>query len=923
MIKKGLLALGIGLITSLAWAQPAKKILTFDDILKWNRITEKAISENGKWLVYKSEPWKGDPILHVVEVNGEQKWQFRGGEAPYISPKGKYVIFTLQPLQERVRSWKLAGKIPANEPQSEAVILNTETGTADTIANLHEIVFPKNWNNWVAILHKKNETTSDSLAEQTEKKDFELILKDLTNKETVILQRIKKLAFAPSASQLAFVMSGNENPLNKEGLFMMNLKDRKQTVIFEGKGDFPQITWSEDNKQLAFLSNADSDKDLMDLYLWKNDRCTKVVTSKSKGIPESWELSRNAALSFSPSGKRLFFGIAPKLTPKDSLVLDEEIPQLDVWHWNEPTLHSEQLNSREQDLKKSYKAVYHTDKKNIIQLEQQKHTGFALIQDGDAPYALAWSHMPYAVQIMWEGFPVHNDIFLIDMVSGQSSHIIEDVRATPAVSPAGKYLYWFNAIDTTYNTYELSSGKIRVISTPDQIPTADEINDVPNPPYPYGVAGWLQDDEALLIYDRYDIWRVAPNGSESPENITKNGRKTNTVYRLVTYDFQEADTKGLKEKHAYLLHGHNDQTRYDGYFQFNLQKTDLPEKLKMGPYQLNHPVKAKEADVFVFTEENFVQFPDLQVATNNFATATQISNVNPQQADFKWGTIELYTWYSTDGKKLQGLLAKPANFDRTKKYPMIVNFYEKSSQRLYNHRIPEAHRSTIDYHYYTSNGYVVFNPDVYYDEGYPGEDAVQCVLPGVTALIGEGFIDSDHIAAQGHSWGGYQVAHLATQTNIFAAIESGAPVVNMFSAYGGIRLWTGRNRSFQYEHTQSRIGKNIWEAPLRYLDNSPLFWADKIKTPILIMHNYNDGAVPFSQGVEFFIALRRLQKPAWLLNYNEADHWPTQVRDKYDFQIRMAQFFDHYLKGKPMPRWMQEGIPATQKGRNLGLELMK
>jgi dipeptidyl aminopeptidase/acylaminoacyl peptidase len=180
-------------------------------------------------------------------------------------------------------------------------------------------------------------------------------------------------------------------------------------------------------------------------------------------------------------------------------------------------------------------------------------------------------------------------------------------------------------------------------------------------------------------------------------------------------------------------------------------------------------------------------------------------------------------------------------------------------------------------------------------------------------LIDLGFVDEKHIGAQGHSWGGYQVAYLATRTNLFAAIESGAPVVNMISVYGGIRWTSGLNRSFQYEHSQSRIGKSIWESPLRYIENSPVFTLDKIQTPILIMHNDDDGAVPWYQGIEFFTGLRRLQKPAWLLNYNEADHWPTKLRDKEDFQIRLAQFFDHYLKEKPMPDWMQKGIPAVEK----------
>jgi dipeptidyl aminopeptidase/acylaminoacyl peptidase len=297
----------------------------------------------------------------------------------------------------------------------------------------------------------------------------------------------------------------------------------------------------------------------------------------------------------------------------------------------------------------------------------------------------------------------------------------------------------------------------------------------------------------------------------------------------------------------------------------------------------------------------------------SFKKQVQISNVAPQQKDFLWGTAELVSWTSLDGLKLEGTLHKPENFDPTKKYPMIVNFYEKSSQGLLNYRMPEMGRSTIDYHYYTSNGYLVFNPDIYYKEGYPGEDAFNCVMPGVTMLIETGFVDEEHIGAQGHSWGGYQVAYLATRTNLFAAIESGAPVVNMFSAYGGIRWTSGLNRSFQYEHTQSRIGKSIWESPLRYIENSPIFTLDKIQTPILIMHNDDDGAVPWYQGIEFFVGLRRLQKPAWLLNYNEADHWPTKLRDREDFQIRMAQFFDHFLKEKPMPEWMEKGVPAVEK----------
>ena len=254
---------------------------------------------------------------------------------------------------------------------------------------------------------------------------------------------------------------------------------------------------------------------------------------------------------------------------------------------------------------------------------------------------------------------------------------------------------------------------------------------------------------------------------------------------------------------------------------------------------------------------------------------------------------------------------------------MIVNFYERSSDRLHRHRHPTPGRSTINYSYYANHGYLIFNPDVPYRIGYPGESAYNSVMSGVTHLIDQGFVDKEHIALQGHSWGGYQVAYLATKTNLFACIESGAPVVNMTSAYGGIRWGSGLSRMFQYENSQSRIGGTLWEYPVRYIENSPLFFLDKVETPILILHNDKDGAVPWYQGIEFFVALRRLNKPAWMLNYNDEPHWPVKRQNRVDFNRRMEQFFAHYLKDAPMPQWMTRGVPALEVGIEQGLELQE
>ncbi len=265
-------------------------------------------------------------------------------------------------------------------------------------------------------------------------------------------------------------------------------------------------------------------------------------------------------------------------------------------------------------------------------------------------------------------------------------------------------------------------------------------------------------------------------------------------------------------------------------------------------------------------------------------------------------------------------LVKPEGFDPAKRYPVIVNFYEKLSDGLYQHRSPDFHRSQINWTYYASKGYVIFAPDINYRTGYPGECAFDAIVSGVTALIEKGIADPARVALQGHSWGGYQAAYIVTRTNMFKCVEAGAPVANMTSAYGGIRWETGLSRAFQYEHQQSRIGGTLWEYPMRFLENSPLFSLDKVQTPLLILHNDKDGAVPWYQGIELFSGLRRLGKPAWLLNYNDEPHWPVKLQNRIDFQKRMAQFFDHYLLGAPLPRWMERGVPPIEKGILQGLE---
>jgi len=302
----------------------------------------------------------------------------------------------------------------------------------------------------------------------------------------------------------------------------------------------------------------------------------------------------------------------------------------------------------------------------------------------------------------------------------------------------------------------------------------------------------------------------------------------------------------------------------------------------------------------------------LWVTSGDFHELKRMSNGDAQRAQFNWGTAELVAYKNTDGVPLKGLLLKPDNFDPKKKYPMIVYIYERLTQGLHTFR-PPAPGTSINPTFYVSNGYLIYMPDIVYTVGYPGPSALKCVLPAIQAVVDRGFVDENAIGIQGHSWGGYQIAYMVTQTNRFKAAAPGALVSNMTSAYSGIRWGTGLARQFQYERSQSRIGGSLWDYPLRFLDNSPLFRADRVQTPLLMIANDEDDAVPWQQGIEFYLALRRLNKEVYMFSYNGEKHGLRKRINQKDYTRRLQGFFDHFLKGAPSPEWMEKGIPYLQR----------
>ena len=874
-----------------AFAQNASKSLTIDDLVTWQRITDREISDNGKWVACKMEPWEGDATVYLYAAQGQETATFSPADKFAFSASSGYLVVTQTPGKSTVDSLKVLKTKEDKMPMNTLVIYSV-AGKKETIDSLKTF---------------KLADEADWIAYQRGRKDSTLYVRSLDGSKTFQFPTVTDFQFAKKSGMLYYTSAAE----GEAGIFTLNPEKGSPALIKEGKGVFKQTTFDEKGERLAFLYCADKDSSYKALSLWLSEHnapAKEIATRGNKAFPAEWVINENGMLQFSKSASRLFFGTSPEPRQKDTTQLAENRPNVQVWSWDEPVQYTVQNYNKEKDLKKSYQAVYNLGNGSIFQLANEELPNIQLGNEGDAPLALLSTSRPYSLSSMWEA-RTRSDYYTVSLDNGERKQIAQADYGRFRLSPQGKYAYWYGETDSCWYTIALAEGKRYRLTTPESFPAWDEENDVPDYPYAHGAAGWTANDQNLLIYDRYDIWKFDPTAATPPINLTVNGRKEKLSYRLEQLD-KEARFIDLGK--LQLLKGFNEATKGYGFYNARLSAPAAPKTLLAGNYMLRSINKAKNTDDVIYTMETFQQYPDIHYSTLAFKKSVQLTQ------GFIWGTAELVSWISLDGRPLEGVVYKPANFDPNKKYPMMVNFYERNSETLYNYRMPEPHRSTIDYHLYNSNEYVIFNPDIRYVDGYPGESCYNCLMPGITMMIAKGYIDEKGIGAQGHSWGGYQVAYLATRTNLFSAIESGAPVVNMFSAYGGIRWGSGMARSFQYEHTQSRLGATPWSSPLRYLENSPLFTMDKVQTPILIMHNDADGHVPWYQGIEYFVAMKRLGKPCWLLNYTGEPHWPMHMANRIDFQRRMFQFFNHYLKNDKMPKWMSEGVPAVEQPFELG-----
>ena len=950
------------LVTTISFAQ--KKPLDHSVYDGWQSIGERMISNDGQWVVYTVTPQEGDADLFIQSIDGQTyRKQVPRGYNAIITEDSRYVVFKIKPAYKSTREARIKKKRPDEFPKDSVGILELGKEEVVKVAKVRSYKTPKEGAGWVAYL-KERETMPARAAAPTQKtvdslkrtidslmllvrevkniksgsgdaldadeepaggsaanEGSDLVLRNLAGGKQLVFKNTSDYYFSNNGQKLLIkVAKSSRDSLSFNGVVLYDLAKETKDTLAKGGNDFKGFAFSEDGSKAAFVAERDSNTKALQkfyqLYVYTNgeDSANLLVDKSTVGMTLGMTVSEHSNVSFSKSGNRLFFGTAPIGRPKDTSLIDIDLVKVDVWHYNDDFLQTQQLNNLTTEQRRNYTAMYDFSANKIEQLGSKHLPTILQTAEGDGAYFVAITDTGRRVARQWG--VVRSDIYALEVATGEKTLVKRNHEGQVYPSSTGKYILLYDAKAKKYLVW---NGKgLKPISAAISFPLYNEEHDTPSDPNPYGVMGWHQNDSFVYVYDRYDAWRLDPEAKLAPKKITA-GRASKVQYRYLRLDPEQRFITGGQE---FYYRGFNVQNKNSF-----IAKVNPAQPAKVEYITPNEAVaydvflKAKKNAAYLFSKETFKAPADLY-AVNGKKSSVKFSNLNPQQADYNWGTAELYKWKNFNGKDATGILYKPENFDATKKYPMLIYFYEKMSDNLNNYIDPAPTPSRLNIPFFVSRGYLVFTPDISYTKGHPAKDAYNYIVSGAQALTKNKWVDEKNIGIQGQSWGGYQVLALITQTGMFKAAWAGAPVVNMFSAYGGIRWESGVNRQMQYEKGQSRIGYTPWEKPELYIENSPFFHLPKVTTPLVIMANDADGAVPWYQGIETFTAMRRLNKKVWMLNYNGEAHNLVERKNRKDIQLREQQYFDWLLKGERPAQWITEGVPAVDKGKDWGFEMI-
>lgn len=871
--------------------QAQKRPLDAEAYGRWQRVADQDISDDGKWVLYRVVSQNGRDAgapFQLYDTEHSQTFQLDRAENPTFLAQGKWLTYA-------TRDTSVNG-------QDTTWILRL-SDMKKTCWERQERFSPIGHSD--LILWKQ--PIPDSNGQPGTFRRF--VFGNIVTGDTVAIDSVYNYTLYNNNRSIVFVKKMG----NYHALLAGALKGPYRFLHNHPQEHVSGFTLNEKTGSGTFSVRSDS---LIYAYSLKGEK-TLLFRRSDIPLPDGMWASN---LNLSKDHSYVTYEMRPLAPP-----VEPEFPEKDasfdlqLWTWNEEIPPSRQEIDGFRARREYPKYVYYLKNRANVCLADAGAGELSWGNiGGGGKYILLLDEEPYR-SYMDRRENLHCDIWAVDRFTGERKLLFSDQAEGPVWAPGGKYALIFRSQQKQWYKFDACTGNVEDLTSSVGVAFHQEDHDKPCPPASYGIAGWLPGGTQVLLNDRYDWWLFDLTGKQVPRCYTQGyGRKHHISIRLLRANF---DPQVIDIRTSLLVETFNHSDKREGIARLNPGGklhflVNSPHKYTV--YKLSEDQKA-----CIFTRQNFCESRDLWWSTMDFSRPQQVTHINSCQSEYLWGKARLVGWINGAGKPNQGILYLPENYDSTRLYPTLVQFYETHTEEIHIYHAPAFSMAMADVATYVSHGYAVFMPDVHFTVGNPGQSTCDAVISGVQMLIDKKIADPARIGLQGHSWSGFQASYLVTKTDIFCCANIGAPITDMVSGYVGVRNGSGLIRFFMYEDTQSRMGKSIWEAKEAYLRHSPLLEADKITTPLLIFHCDGDEAVAYEQGRALYLAMRRLQKPAWLLNYKGDGHFLGNPAAQRDWTIRMQQFFDHYLKDAPMPRWMKEGINIRERGHDQKYDYVK
>ncbi len=894
-----------------------------------------SFSDDGKWLAYKEAskyseiqaaaktPGKQlfDKLILVDLATGKQTTIERAGSFSFNNKKSSHLAVSI--VKERSGMPK-----PDDAGGTDLLIVELATGKILNIGNTGEFSFNKEGNYLAYTIDATNKSGNG------------LYIKDLASQQTTVLDNdkaiYKSLGWNEEGTAFALLkLTSDEKYKTEKGVVMgvKNIGKSPALTSYDPAKDslnFPagqtisknrRPYWSEDLSRLFFgiapleltkkedKPTADSAKKTVDAAP-KLTEAQKLENLRKDTAIKSISDLKNALAKLDTAKPKA----APAVTKNNATK-----PDMIIWHWQDKRLQSRQQVMEMGDKNFTYSGMYDVATGKFKQLNDSSSRSLTILPK--QKYAVVLDDRDYELDINLDG-QNYSDLYVVDLKDGSKTLLekkfyMPSFTSRPQPSPDGtKFVYGKDGHYYVYDLVAKTSTNITAAVPASFVNTEDDHN-VEKPLTP--VVGWSSDSKTILIRDLWDIWQLSLNNKTAAVNLTKNGAITKTRY-AGRYSL-DPDEKGIDLSKPVYISLYGEWNKKSGIGRLEGGKNGLQPGIKQLVWEdarIHSLSKAKNTGVYMYAKEKFNEPTEFYTSNEQLTTAEKATANAPDKNKYTWSAgVQLVDYVSDKGDSLQGALFLPAGYEKGKKYPTVVYYYEKMSQSLHAYSNPDFPGGGWNPGMYTSNGYAVFMPDIVYKMDDPGMSAVWCVLPGVKAAIKTGVIDENRMGLQGHSWGGYQTAFLVTQTNMFKAAAPGAALTNMISMYDLIYWNSGGGNMSIFESSQGRFKGGPWENWDSYQRNSPIYHVKNVTTPILLLHNDKDGAVDFTQGIEFYNALRRLKKPVVMITYKGENHGINKLENRKDYAVRMMEFFDHHLKGKPAPDWLKDGIDKLKLDEHL------